>query len=37
MNKNKLQLLATFENWRWEVAQQLLNFFAVFEPELLET
>ena len=33
----KPQLLATFENWGWEVAKQFLNFLAIFEPEPLAT
>ena len=36
LNKNKSQLLATFENWRWEIAEQLLKFFAVFELDLVQ-
>ena len=35
LDENKFQLLATFENWGDEVAKQLLNFLAVFEPDPL--
>ena len=37
LNENKAQLLADFENWGWEVAKQLLNVLAVFEPESFAT
>ena len=33
LNESKPQFQATFKNWRWEVAKQLLNFLAVFESE----
>ena len=37
LNENKLQLQATFEDWGCEVAKQLLNVLAVFEPEPIAT
>ena len=37
LNENKPQLLATFKNWDWEIAKQLLNFLTDFEPEALAT
>ena len=37
MNGNKHQLLAAFDNGSWKVGKELLNFFAVFEPEPLAT
>ena len=37
LNENKPQLLATFENWVWEDAKQLLNFLAAFESKPLAT
>ena len=35
LDGNRPHLLATFENWGWQVAKQLFNFFAVFKPEPL--
>ena len=35
LNENKPQLQETFENW--EVAEHLLNFLALFQPEHVVT
>ena len=37
LDENKPQFLATFEYWGWEVADQVLIFLTVFEPEPFAT